>query len=154
YIAALQCFKAAENRGDIEAEAMIGVMTFKGLGMKADQRAGLEMLGQTAKAGSEVGQFSLAKIYSEGVDGIPKNLQMAAMWKAAAERTAQERERVQAVAAQNARMAQMTPQQALLLLLFAGTAASHGAQAGSSDSAWSNSVQQQSRAEETERENT
>lgn len=80
--AALLCFKAAESQ-NIDAEGMIGVMTFRGIAMKQDLQAGFALLNKTATAGSEVGQYALAEIYDKGVDGIPKNPELAALWRCA-----------------------------------------------------------------------
>jgi TPR repeat protein len=71
--AARECFEAAKLRGDVEAEAMLGVLTFQGRGEKADPAAGLAKITAAGKAGSFPGQFSLSQIYEAGAGGIPKS---------------------------------------------------------------------------------
>jgi hypothetical protein len=148
--AALLCFKAAEGQ-NIDAEGMIGVMTFRGIALRADQQAGFALLNKTATAGSEVGQFALAEIYDKGVDGVPRNPQLAAFWRAKADKTAQDRATTQAATARNPGMMNGRDAAALLLLIMMG-----GGQGGTHDpSAYNHQVDEMNyeRGQEYHREN-
>jgi TPR repeat protein len=123
--AALLCFRAAESQ-NIDAEGMIGLMTFRGIGMKQDLKAGFALLNKTATAGSEVGQYALAEIYDKGVDGIPKNPQLATLWRAKAEKTAQDLATAQAAAARNPGIMNGRDATALLFLAIMGAAMGQG----------------------------
>lgn len=119
--AAIECARTADAHGDVEAAAMLGSMTFKGLGVKADRQGGFAKLAAAAKAGSYIGQYSLGKAYEHGLDGVNKSPEQAEYWTRRAEET-QRTMIAQAQAANNVQLQRSARQDAAagLIMLFLG----------------------------------
>lgn len=82
YASALKEFKAAGNK---DAHYNLGVMYFKGEGVKADRLQGLEFFKKAAEKGHMNAQFILGSLYDKGEDVILDRAVAARWYRKAAE---------------------------------------------------------------------
>jgi len=76
YAAALREF---ERDGSAEAQMMLGIMYFKGQGVKQDKKKAAELLLKAAERGNVIAQLNLGFMYEDG-EGVDPDAKEAAKW--------------------------------------------------------------------------
>lgn len=76
YATALRLFKADEGP---DSCYLLGIMYYKGEGVKADKTEGVKWLRRSGEKGHVRAAYNLGMIYDKG-DGVPQDLKEAAKW--------------------------------------------------------------------------
>ncbi|SDP69641.1 tetratricopeptide repeat protein [Selenomonas ruminantium] len=79
YNSAMDWFKKAAQKGNAEAKNLIGVMHYRGEGVKCEYKKAFSWFEKAAKAGDAWGMYNLAQCYENGY-GVIKNWDKAVEW--------------------------------------------------------------------------
>jgi Sel1 repeat len=88
-VLARRCFEVAKGQGNVEAEALDGIMLRDGIGGPANPAEALKLLSASARQNNFDGELALSQMYEFGI-GVPKNPEQSAFWKSKAHATIQE----------------------------------------------------------------
>jgi uncharacterized protein len=79
YGAALKLLQPVAEQGDIRAQSTLGLLYYRGRGVREDHAEALKWFRLAADRGSAVAEFTLGVMYAEG-QGVPQDNDEAAKW--------------------------------------------------------------------------
>ena len=79
YAEAVKWFRKAADKGNAEAQCMLGVCYAKGQGVEKDPKQAVGWYRKAADQGQKEAQGNLAQCYTDG-QGVPKDLEKAVYW--------------------------------------------------------------------------
>src|SRR5262249_24747939 len=72
-------YREAAAQGNAQAMNNLGVMAWRGDGMKGDPKAALNWFAAAASKGLAIAQYNLGLVYARG-EGVPADMKTAYMW--------------------------------------------------------------------------